>query len=292
MKLELEQDIRGLYPDKEFDRRDFIWTALGASAALAAAGTVSAQEIDTDTNGLVAGDVEVPVKDGKLPAYRAMPATGGPFAVVLVVPEVFGNNHYVKDVCRRLAKAGYFAIAPDIYARKADLTTYKNIADIMPIVNSKADTELVSDFDATAAYAGSTGKGDLNRLGITGFCRGGRTVWMYVVHNPKMKAAVSWYGSLSGQKNEAMAQHPLDVVDQVKVPVLGLYGGKDAGIPQDQVEKMRAGLKAGATPSEIIVYPNSGHGFNADFRPDSYNKVDSEDAWKRMLAWFKKYGVA
>ena len=291
MKLELEQDIRGHFPDKDYGRRDFLWTALGASAALAASNPASAQLITTDTDGLVAGDIMIPVKDGQIRGYYAMPANGGPFPVILVAAEVFGLNHYIKDVCRRLAKAGYYAIVPDLYTRKADLTKVSDMAQIMPIVNSKADSELISDYDATVAYAQASGKADINRMGITGFCRGGRTTWMYTVANPKIKAAVSWYGSLSGAKTEAMSQHPLDVVDKVKVPVLGLYGGKDAGIPEDQVEKMRAGLKAGASGSEIVVYPDAPHGFNADFRPDVYRKADAEDGWKRMLAWFRKNGV-
>jgi len=290
----LEPDVKGILRDHDsnFGRRDFIWSALGATAALAAARPVSAQEINTDTNGLEAGDVTMPVKDGTLPAYRAMPATGGPFAVILVAPEVFGNNHYMKDVCRRLAKAGYYAIVPDVYARKADLTKYTSISDIVPIVNAKPDPEMMSDFDSTAAFAQASGKGDTARMGITGFCRGGRTVLMYAAHNPKLKAAVAWYGPPAGNKTDAMPQHPLDVAANIKVPVLGLYGGKDAGIPMEQIEKLRAALRTAGTPSEIVVYPEAGHGFNADFRPDNYRKADSEDAWKKMLAWFKKYGVA
>ncbi len=206
MKLELDQDIAGiLEPERVFDRRDFLTTALGASAALAASGT-SAQQIVTDTVGLTAGDVTIKVADGTLPGYFAMPATGGPFAVILVAPEVFGLNPYMKDICRRLAKAGYYAITPDVYARKADLTKIPNIADIIPIVNAKTDTEMMADFDATAAFAKASGKGDIDRLGMTGFCRGGRTVWMYAAHNPKLRAAVAWYGTLAGKPSDAMPQ--------------------------------------------------------------------------------------
>ena len=210
MKLELDQDVQGfLQPERGFDRRDFLNTALGASAALAAAGSLSAQQIVTDTNGLEAGDVTIKVTDGTLPGYRAMPAKGGPFAVILVAPEVFGLNPYMKDICRRLAKAGYYAITPDVYARKADLTKISNFAEIMPIVNSKADAEMMSDFDATAAFAGASGKGDVARVGMTGFCRGGRTTWMYAAHNPKLRAAVAWYGPLAGKPTDAMLKFPL-----------------------------------------------------------------------------------
>ena len=293
MQLELDPDVKGILRDgdKGIGRRDFMWTALGASAALAVSGPVSAQLVTTDTNGLEAGDIEMPVKDGRIPAYRALPAGAGPFPVILVAPEVFGNNHYMKDICRRLAKAGYFAIVPDVYARKADLTRFTNIADIIPIVNAKPDTEMMSDFDSALAYAAASGKADVAKLGMTGFCRGGRTTLMYSAYNPKVKAAVVWYGSLTGNKTDAMPQHALDVAGTIKVPVLGLYGGKDAGIPLDQVEKLRAALKAGSAPSEIVIYPEAGHGFNADFRPDNYRKADSDDAWKKMLEWFRKYGV-
>src|SRR6516162_6510464 len=174
MKLELEQDVKGLLPEKDYDRRDFIWTALGASAALALAQSASGQQVVTDTNGLDVADVMIPAKDAQLRGYRAMPATGGPFPVVLVAAEVFGLNPYMKDVCRRLAKVGYYAVVPDLYTRKADLTKVTAMAEIMPIVNSKSDTELVSDYDATVEFARARGKADVGRMGITGFCRGGR----------------------------------------------------------------------------------------------------------------------
>ena len=292
MKLELDQDIAGmLQPERAFDRRDFLATALGASAALAASGT-SAQQIVTDTVGLDAGDVTIKVADGTIPGYRAMPATGGPFPVILVAPEVFGMNPYMKDVVRRLAKAGYYAITPDVYARKADLAKIPNIAEIIPIVNAKADTEMMSDFDATVAFARASGKADVDKLGMTGFCRGGRTTWMYAAHNPKLRAGVAWYGSLGGKTSDAMPKHPLDLAKEVKAPVLGLYGAKDSGIPLADVDRMRDALKDSGSKSEFVVYAGAGHGFNADFRPDDYRKQDAEDGWKRMLAWFKLWGVA
>jgi len=292
MKLELDQDIAGmLQPERAFDRRDFLATALGASAALAASGT-SAQQVVTNTVGLTAGDVAIKVADGTIPGYYAMPATGGPFPVILVAPEVFGLNPYMKDVVRRLAKAGYYAITPDVYARKADVAKITNIAEIIPIVNSKTDTEMMADFDATVAFAKASGKANVDKLGITGFCRGGRTTWMYAAHSPKLRAGVAWYGTLAGRKSDAMPKHPLDMAKDLKAPVLGLYGAKDDGIPLADVDRMREELKGSGSKSEFVVYAEAGHGFNADFRPDEYRKQDAEDGWKRMLAWFKLWGVA
>jgi len=281
-----------MLPEKEIDRRDFIWSALGASAALALAQSASGQTVVTDSKGIVASDISIPTATGNLRGYRAMPDKDGPFPVVLVAAEVFGLNPYMKDVCRRLAKVGYYAIVPDLYTRKADLTTYTNIADIIPIVNAKTDTEMLADFDATAAFAKASGKGDIERLGMTGFCRGGRTTWMYAAHNPKLRAAVTWYGTLGGKPSDAMPRHPLDLARMIKVPVLGLYGGKDSGIPLADVDKMREELKGSGSKSEFVVYAEAGHGFNADFRPDNYRKDDAEDGWKRMLAWFRLWGVA
>jgi carboxymethylenebutenolidase len=291
MSLDLEQDMKGMLPEKDFDRRDFIWTALGASAALALSRPASAQEINTDAEGLVADDVSIPTPTGNLRGYRAMPAKGGPFPVVLVAAEIFGLNHYMKDVCRRLAKEGYYAIVPDLYTRKADLTQLKSMAEIAPIVNTKYDSELVSDYDATVEFVRASGKGDLARCGITGFCRGGRTPLIYAASNHKLRAVVSWYGPVGGSANEYTPKTAMDLVGEIKSPVLGLYGAKDAGVPAAQVEKFFAALKAQGTPAELVMYPDAGHGFHADFRPDNYRKADAEDGWKRMLAWFAKYGV-
>jgi carboxymethylenebutenolidase len=287
------QDVHGLLPEKDFDRRDFIWTALGASAALALASPASAQQITTDRTGIEAADVSIPAADGQnLRGYRAMPLAGGRFPVVLVAAEIFGLNHYIKDVCRRLAKAGYYAIVPDLYTRKADLTTFKTIAEILPIINSKADTELIADYNSTVEFVRASFKGDLDRMAITGFCRGGLTTLVYASANPQLKAAVAWYGPLAGAANEFTPRTAMDRAGEIKVPVLGLYGAKDAGIPADQVEKFFAALKAAGTPAELVMYPDAGHGFHADFRPDIYRKADAEDGWKRMLEWFRKYGVA
>ena len=291
MKFELPQDVSGITPDKDFGRRDFIWTALGASAALAMARNASAQLITTDSSGIEASDVSIAVANGQLRGYRAMPLTTGPFPVVLVAAEIFGLDHYTKDVCRRLAKQGYYAIVPDLYSRTVDLTTIKSIAEAIPIVNSKYDSELIGDYDATVEFARASFKGDITRMAITGFCRGGRTTLVYAAANPQLKAAVAWYGSVMGQPNAAMPRTAMDRASEIKVPTLGLYGGKDQGIPIDQVQKFFAALKAAGTPSELVVYPDAGHGFHADFRADNYRKADAEAGWARMLAWFRRYGV-
>ena len=292
MKLDLDPDVRGILPDKNFDRRDFIWTALGASAALALSGPASAQVITTDTNGIEASDVSIPVANGQtIRGYRTMPLTNGPFSVVLFCAEIFGLNHYIKDICRRLAKAGYYAIVPDLYSRKADLTTIISMAEIMPIVNSKFDTELVSDYDATVEFVRASSNGDMSRMGISGCCRGGRTALVYAAANPRLKAAVAWYGAVGGQVNEYTPRTVMDRAGEIKVPVLGLYGAKDAGTTVDQIEKFFAALKTAGTASELVIYPEAGHGFHADFRPDNYRKADAENGWGRMLDWFRKYGI-
>ena len=289
--MDLDQDVKGLLPEKNFDRRDFIWTALGASAALAISGEASAQEITTDAGGLDAADVAIPTSTGPIRGYRAMPASGGAFPLVLVAAEIFGLNHYMKDICRRLAKAGYYAIVPDLYARKADLTKIDSMDEIRKVVSTKFDTELVSDYDATIEFARTERKSDMARRAMTGFCRGGRTPLVYAASNPKLRAVVAWYGPVGGATNEYTPRTVMDRVNELKVPVLGLYGAKDAGVPIAQVEKFFAALKTAGTPCELVIYPEAGHGFHADFRPDSYRKADAEDGWRRMLDWFRKYGV-
>ena len=291
MALELDQDMKGMLPEKSIDRRDFIWSALGASAALALTRPASAQEIDTPADGLIAEDVSIPTATGPIRGYRDMPAQGTRFPLVLVAAEIFGLNHYMKDVCRRLAKASYYAIVPDLYTRKADLTKLKSMEEIRPIVNTKYDSELVSDYNATVDFVRANSGGDLSRIAITGFCRGGRTPLVYAASNSKLRAVVSWYGPVGGAVNEYTPRTGMDRVNEIKVPVLGLYGAKDAGVPIADVEKFFAALKADGTPCELVVYPEAGHGFHADFRPDNYRKVDAEDGWRRMLDWFRKYGV-
>ncbi|MFO0952855.1 MAG: dienelactone hydrolase family protein [Isosphaeraceae bacterium] len=271
-------------------RRQFTVTTLATGFALAVQ-PVSAQTITTDTQGIEAGEVKIPVADGTIPGYRAMPDKGGPFPVVLVVQEIFGVHEHIKDICRRLAKRGYLAVAPEMYARQGDVSKLTAFPEILKIVSKVPDKQVMSDLDAAVAWAKETGKGDTAKLAVTGFCWGGRIVWLYSAHNPGVKAGVAWYGRLVNPPDELHPKNPIDVAAQLHAPVLGLYGGKDGGIPLTTVEQMRAALKEAGKPSEIHVYPDAPHGFHADYRP-SYVKADAEDGWKRLLEWFKKNGVA
>ena len=288
----MDQDRSSVAPVVGLSRRHFVVTSLAGGFALAVQ-PVSADTITTDTEGLTAGEVKVPVKDGEIPAYRAMPAKGGSFPTVLVVQEIFGVHEHIKDVCRRFAKLGYFAIAPEMYARQGDVSKLTQFPDILKIVSKVPDAQVMSDLDAAVAYAKSTGKADTAKLGVTGFCWGGRIVWLYSAHNPDLKAGVAWYGRIVnvGPDSPLQPQYPIDVAADLKAPVLGLYGAADNGIPVATVDKMRDALKAAGKPSEIIVYPDTQHGFHADYRP-SYHKENAEDGWKKLLAWFKKNGVA
>jgi carboxymethylenebutenolidase len=283
-------DALSLVGQKEWNRRDFVVTVLASGFALSVQ-PVSAQTITTDAAGLTAGEVKVPTNDGQIPAYRAMPATGGPFPAVLVVQEIFGVHEHIKDLCRRLAKSGYFAVAPELYARQGDVSQLKDVQEILTTVVSKVpDAQVMSDLDATVEWASRTGKADARRLAITGFCWGGRITWLYCAHKPQIKAGVAWYGRLVGQANALMPKNPIDFTGTLSVPVLGLYGAADQGIPVQSVEEMRAALARGTSGSELIVYPDAPHGFNADYRP-SYRKDAAEDGWKRMLAWFRTHGA-
>ncbi|HEX4132038.1 MAG TPA: dienelactone hydrolase family protein [Pirellulales bacterium] len=287
----MRDDLLSLLPKADFTRRDFVVTTLATGFALAVQ-PVSAQTITTDTNGLEAGEVKIPVPDGEMPAYRAMPAGGTNLPTVIVVQEIFGVHEHIKDLCRRLAKVGYLAIAPELYARQGDVSKIAEIREVISKIVSKVpDAQVMSDLDATAAWAAKSGHGDPRKLAITGFCWGGRIVWLYSAHSPKLQAGVAWYGRLKGEPDELHPQSPIDLAASLKAPVLGLYGGKDTGIPQDTVEAMRKALAAADKPSEIVVYSDAPHGFNADYRP-SYTKQAAEDGWQRMLAWFKKHGVA
>jgi carboxymethylenebutenolidase len=270
-------------------RRGFVMSSLMTGFTLATT-VVEAQAIHTDANGLDVGEVKIPVKDGQLPAYFARPAKGTSFPVVLVNEEVFGVNEYIQDVCRRFAKQGYLAVAPEIYARIGDLSKATDSAQIGAITSKKPDTELMSDLDATLAWAAHN-KGNANRMAEVGFCRGGRTTWLYATHNPKLKAAVAFYGVLAGNRTDIQPKTALDLADQIKCPLLGLYAGKDTLIPLDQVREAESKAKAAHKTVEIVTYPDAGHGFFADYRP-SYVPADAEDGWKRTLAWFKRYGVA
>ncbi|MGH8264035.1 MAG: dienelactone hydrolase family protein [Steroidobacteraceae bacterium] len=284
-----EPEIANFLPALSVNRREMLVTALATGFALAVQ-PVSAQTIMTDAQGLVAGEVKVPVSDGEVPAYRAMPAKGEQFPVVLVVQEVFGVHEHIKDLCRRLAKAGHFAVATELYARQGDVSKISDVKDLMPIVNSVPDAQVMSDLDATVAWAKSTGSADTKRLAITGFCWGGRIVWLYAAHNPKLKAGVAWYGRLDGKRTDLQPKFPLDVVADIKTPILGLYAGQDKGIPLTDVETMRARLTEAKSHSRIDVYPEAQHGFNADYRP-SYNAEAATDGWKKALAWFRQYGA-
>ena len=281
---------RPLNTNTKISRRAFVVGSLAAGFALAVM-PVSADTITTDSNGLVAGEVKIPVAGGEIPAYRAMPATGGPFPTVLVVHEIFGVHEHIKDICRRLAKLGYFAVAPLLYSREGDVSSLSDVNAIMQVVAKVPDSQVASDLDATVAWAKSTGKADTTKLGITGFCWGGRQVWLYAAHNQGVKAAVAWYGPLQVPTNDLRPKNPIDLASQINAPVLGLYGGADQGIPLTQIEQMRAALKAAGKKSEIVVYPDTPHGFNADYRP-SYRPEAAKDGWKRMQAWFQQNGVS
>jgi carboxymethylenebutenolidase len=277
--------------DLLLDRRAFAVTALGAGFALSVQ-PVSAATIATDAEGLTAGEVKIPVSDGEIPAYRAMPTGKTNLPTILVVQEIFGVHEWIKDVCRRFAKLGYIAVAPSLYARQGDATKYTDIKKLVEeLVMKVEDAPVMSDLDATAKWAAANG-GNADKIGVTGFCWGGRITWLYTAHNPNVKAGVAWYGGVVPKGEKARPLQPVTVADKMKGRVLGLYGGLDKGIPVEDVEKMRAALKAaGDTKSEIVVFPEAEHGFLADYRP-SYNEAAAKDGWAKALAWFKAHGVA
>lgn len=284
-------ELDSLLGKPSLTRRDMLVTSLAVGFAAAALPVRADTVITTDTEGLTAGEVKIPVADGEIPAYRAMPASGGPFAIVLVVQEIFGVHQYIKDVCLRFAKAGYLAIAPELYARQGDVSKFTDYREIFAQVVSKVpDAQVMSDLDAAVAWAGKTGSGDVTRVGVTGFCWGGRITWLYAAHNPDLKAGVAWYGRLVGEATELQPKYPLELVANLEAPVLGLYGGKDQGIPLADVEKMNAAIEAAKGESKIVVFPEAGHGFHADYRP-SYRAADANDAWQQCLAWFRDHGV-
>ncbi|HEX7447636.1 MAG TPA: dienelactone hydrolase family protein [Pirellulales bacterium] len=285
----MHDELKSLLPTTDFTRRRFVMTTLAGGFALAVQ-PVSAETITTNSEGLEAGEVKVETADGQMPAYRALPSRGGPFPVVLVVQEIFGVHEHIKDICRRLAKRGYLAIAPALYARQGDVSKISDFREIFSKVVSKVpDEQVMSDLDAAVAWAEKS-KGDTKRLAVTGFCWGGRIVWLYAAHSAKLKAGVAWYGRLTGDKDDLHPKHPIDLAASLKCPVLGLYGGADQGIPLESVEKMRAALKESKSKSEIVVYPDTPHAFFADYRP-SYRQQPAEDGWKRMLEWFEAHGV-
>ena len=283
-------DFVNFEPKTQFTRREFVMTTLATGFAAACTPIASQTRVATDDGGIMAGEVKIRTKDGEMPAYRAMPANGRNLPTVLVVQEIFGVHEHIKDVARRFAKAGYLAVAPELYARQGDVSKLTDMNAIRPIVASVPDAQVMSDLDAAAEWAAKNG-GDAKKLGVTGFCWGGRIVWLYAAHNPNLKAGVAWYGRVEGPVNALQPKNPIDLAKDVKAPVLGLYGGADAGIPNEGVDRMRAALKAAGKKAEIHTYPDTPHGFNADYRP-SYRKEAAEDGWKRALDWFRKNAVA
>jgi carboxymethylenebutenolidase len=281
-----QAEFDSLFPANKLTRRSFVVTALGAGFALAVQPVMAQTAIKTDTAGLDAGEINI---EG-LVAYRAQPAGGKNLPTILVISEIFGVHEHIADVCRRLAKLGYLAIAPELFARYGDPRKLTNIQTILDSIVSKVpDREVMADLDACASWAKING-GDPARLGITGFCWGGRITWLYSAHNPNVKAGVAWYGRIDGEVNDRTTRWPLDVAGEIKGAVLGLYGGKDQGIPLDDVESLKSALAKAGGRSQIHVYPEAGHAFNADYRP-SYRKDAADDGWQRLQTWFKQHGL-
>ena len=284
-------DVIGLTTTEPFSRRGFMTASAAVAAGYTlAAGPVRAEVIKTDSNGLTVGDAMIKLPDGEMPVYFARPAGVANPPVVLVAMEIFGLHEYIKDVTRRLAKLGAFAIAPDYYFRKGvDLTKITDIPQLLPVVNAKPDAELLADLDATAAWAKSQG-GDATRLGIVGFCRGGRNVWEYAAHSTALKAGVAFYGPPVDPPNPLWPKSPTQLAPDMKAPVLGLYGEADTGIPVAAVEALKAALAENKKTAEFKIYPGAPHGFQADYRA-SYRSEAAEDGWNQMIGWFKKYKV-
>ena len=292
---QLVQDTQALLDGASLPtRRSALKAALGVGYVAAAGPLMAQTAVKTSAEGLVSVEVTIDVNGFRMPAYRSAPAGKTGLPVVLVVSEIFGVHEYIADVTRRLARQGYLAIAPELFVRQGDPSDFGEVARIQSEIIAKvADAQVMGDLDACVAWAGAHG-GDLNRVAITGFCWGGRIVWLYAAHQPRLKAAVAWYGRLTGAANAMTPQHPLDLAAQYKAPVLGLYGGADTGIPLEGVERMKAALAQGsaaARASEFVVYPDTPHAFHADYRP-SYRQGPAEDGWQRLLAWLRRYGVA
>ena len=286
----MDKGLQSLLDSMGVGRRDFLAGATMVAGFALAAQPVGAEVLSTDGQGLQEGMSGFPSGGITVPAYMARPQAGANWPIVLVVQEIFGVHEHIKDVCRRLAKQGYLAVAPELYVRQGDPKTQPDIQAIMQTIVPKVpDAQVMADLDAAADWAASLG-GNSERLAITGFCWGGRIVWLYAARNDRVKAAVAWYGRLAGIVNDNTPRHPLDIAAQLKAPVLGLYGGADPGIPLDSVEAMRAALKAAGKEAEILVYPEAPHGFHADYRP-SYRKAEAEDGWRRLLDWLKRHGV-
>ncbi|WP_309735130.1 dienelactone hydrolase family protein [Chamaesiphon sp. OTE_75_metabat_556] len=283
---------------QKLTRRKFMITASLSTGFAMAVRPVGAKTITTDTKGLLAGAVNIPVKDGTIPAYRAQPASGNNFPIILVIQEIFGVHEHIQDVVRRLAKLGYLAIAPELFVRQGDVLKLSNVEEIRAVVAKVPDAQVLADLDATLAWAVKSSQGNVERearhqggrVGITGFCWGGRITWLYAAYNPKVKAGVAWYGRLVGESTTLTPKHPVDIASTLNVPVLGLYGGKDTGIPLESVEQVRTLIKSGRSKSEIVVYPEAPHAFFADYRP-SYRETAAKDGWDRLQQWFKSQGL-
>ena len=289
--MDTHAEIRSLTPKSDFSRREFFLTSTLAAGFTLAVRPLAASTIITPAEGLVMGEPKIQGADGVVvPGYYAKPATGSNFPVTLVVQEIFGVHEHIRDICRRLARLGHLAVAPELYVRQGDVSKIANFQEILPIAGRVPDAQVMSDLDATVKWSAANG-GNASRLGITGFCWGGRIVWLYAAHNPNLKAGVAWYGRLIGVPAEHTPRNPLDLAPELKSPVLGLYGGKDSGISVDSVEQMKAAIAKAGKPSEIVLYPDAQHGFHADYRP-SYNEAAAKDGWSRLQAWFKKHGAA
>jgi len=289
----VDPQVDSLLPPVKFNRRGFLASGISGGFALAAGPVMAQTAIITPADGLEAADITVPVPGGNMPAYYAAPEKGGKHHVVIVVPEVFGLHEYQKDICRRLARTGYYAITLDPFFRQGVLAKMTEMKDVMAAANSLDDATMLGDMDALIDYVGKQPKANAAKIGITGMCRGGRTVWMTIAHTKKITTGVAWYGGLTAAPPTITAT-PFDIVDQLNAPVLGLYGGADAGMPVAMIEDMQKKLKASpdkaAQASAIHIYPGMPHAFHADYRP-SYRKEAAEDGWKRMLGWFKQHGV-
>ena len=283
------EGLQGLLPPP-LARRGFVMTGLITGFTLATE-RVEAQAIHTDSTGLVAGEMQVAVADGQLPGYYARPQGAGPYPTVLVVEEIFGIHEYIKDTCRRLAHLGYLAATAELYARIGDLSKMTDAnAIVRDVINKAPDATLMTDLDSVAKWAFAHG-GDPARLGVVGFCRGGRDVWLYDAHSTQLKAAVAFYGPVAGSRTEIQPQTAADVAGELHAPLLGLYGGKDPGISPADVKAAAEKARLAGKTVDIVFYPDAGHGFHADYRP-SYVRDAAEDAWAKMQAWFKRYGVA
>lgn len=297
LNRDLEQEFKALLPGQSSDagatRRTALKAALGVGYAASVMPIMAQTAIKTPTEGLTVGEVSIDVKGFAMPAYRAMPAGKTQLPVVLVLSEIFGVHEHIADITHRFARAGYLAIAPELFVRQGDAQGYGEMAKLIAEVISKVpDAQVMGDLDATVAWAGVHG-GDLGRVGVTGFCWGGRQAWLYTAHSPYIKAGVAWYGRLVGERNELTPQNPIDIAGRLHGPVLGLYGGADTGIPQTSVEQMKAALAAGnasSKASQFVVYPQAPHAFHADYRA-SYRKEAAQDGWRRCLAWFQQHGV-